>query len=113
MLDGSIRLVAIVASFIVAFSFTLFAVDRFRGASDDQVELVDNGTGGTVQVRTDHRSSFRRHLDDAAHGLNSPFDSTVSGTESDWVRRGIPTLLAVALYGFGLGFLARYVKSRS
>lgn len=113
MLDGSIRLFAIVASVIVAFSFTLFAVDRFHSGSDKQVALVDNGRGGTTQVHQDSRSGLRRHLDDAAHALDSPFNGLVSGTDSDWVRRGIPTLFALTLYGLGLGFLARYIKSRS
>lgn len=113
MLDGSIRLVAIVASVIVAFSFALFAVDRFHSGSDEQVALVDNGRGGTTQVHKDSRSGLRRHIDDAAHALDSPFNGMVSGSGSDWVRRGVPTFFALALYGLGLGFLARYIKSRS
>jgi hypothetical protein len=33
-------------------------------------------------------------------------------SRSDWVSRGVPTLLALLVYGLGLGFLARYLASR-
>jgi hypothetical protein len=44
--------------------------------------------------------------------LVAPFAALVSGSESSWVRRGVPTLIALLVYGFGLSFLARYAKGR-
>jgi hypothetical protein len=29
------------------------------------------------------------------------------------VRRGVPTLIALVLYGFGLSFLARFARGRA
>ncbi len=45
--------------------------------------------------------------------LVAPFGSIVSRSDSSWVRRGVPTLLALVIYGFGLAFLARYARGRT
>ncbi len=40
--------------------------------------------------------------------LLSPFAGLAEGAGSQWVRRGVPALLALLVYGFGLGLLARF-----
>jgi len=42
--------------------------------------------------------------------LLKPFAAAVNGSESTWVRRSIPAFLGLVLYGFVLGFLARYAR---
>ena len=44
-------------------------------------------------------------VDDANDVLLGPFTGLVDSNER-WVTHGVPTLLALLLYGFGLGMLA-------
>jgi hypothetical protein len=59
-----------------------------------------------------HESVVRRTLDDASEWLTSPFAALTSGSHSEWAIRGVDLLLALALYGFGVGFLARTLRVR-
>ena len=52
-------------------------------------------------------------IDDADDVLVAPFAPVVSSSESSWVQRGVPTLIALIVYGFGLSFLARFAKGRA
>ena len=45
--------------------------------------------------------------------LVAPFAPVTDSSSSSWVRRGIPTLLALVVYGFGLAFLARFMHGRA
>ena len=51
-------------------------------------------------------------LDEASEQLTSPFAGLVSGSSSEWVIRGVKLLLAFAVYGFGLSYLARVLRVR-
>jgi hypothetical protein len=55
----------------------------------------------------------RETIDDADDVLVAPFAGLVDSSSSSWVRRGVPTLIALVLYGFGLSFLARYARGRT
>jgi hypothetical protein len=55
----------------------------------------------------------REAIDDADDVLVTPFAPLTEGSSSSWVRRGIPTLLALVVYGFGLAFLARFASGRA
>jgi len=57
-----------------------------------------------------HESTLHKTIDDAANDLTSPFAGVVSGSSSQWVIRGVKTLLALLVYGFGFGFLARVLR---
>jgi hypothetical protein len=43
----------------------------------------------------------------------SPFQGIVGRDDSRWVKRGVPALLALLVFGFGLGFLARFMRGRA
>jgi hypothetical protein len=45
--------------------------------------------------------------------LVRPFAFAASNSDSSWVRRGAPAVLALLVYGFGLSFLARYARGRA
>ena len=53
---------------------------------------------------------FHRIADDAANTLTSPFAGITSDTSSEWTIHTVKLLLALAIYGFGLGFLARVLR---
>jgi hypothetical protein len=94
---------------LVTLSFTMFARDQLAGASEHQQQEIVAGSPPApraVPVHTAHGQP-RRFIDAAAHALTSPFDSVVL-SNSAWVSRGVPALLALVVYGLGLGYLARY-----
>ena len=113
MLESALRLLAIVATFFVVVSFGLFARDQFSGASQNQQAEIVAGephVPGVIASKT-HHGQPRRFIDDAASRLENPFDGLVTSS-SDWEKRGVPALLAVLVYGAGLGFVARYAHGR-
>ena len=120
-MEGLLRTAAIVASAIVLVSFGLFAIDETRDFSNRSVAAVAgleatrsaDPTAGEERAREHAHSSVREAIDDADDILVAPFASVTKSSDSSWVRRGIPTLLALVVYGFGLGFLARFMRGRT
>jgi hypothetical protein len=120
-MEGLLRGAAIVASAIVLVSFGLFAVDETRDASERSVAAVEGleATRSANPTQTEERARERAHstvreaIDDADDILVTPFASVTEDSDSSWVRRGIPTLLALVVYGFGLAFLARFMHGRA
>jgi hypothetical protein len=104
---------------IVIASFVVFAVDQTKSASGHQQEELASGapvtrtsnsassTGGTS-----HEGSVHKAIDEASGQLTSPFSGIVSGSSSEWASRGSKLLLALLVYGFGLGYLARVLRVR-
>jgi hypothetical protein len=119
-----IRLMAIAASAIVALGFLLFAVDELRAGSETQQQALTNELEGraTAQqtvsggptselAREQRNGSLREAVDDANDVLLSPFDQLVD-TDDAWVAHGVPALLALLLYGVGLGMLANFLPKQ-
>lgn len=104
MLAKVIRWVAIVTSLLVVVSFVFFADDQLSRASRADQALVNDRPAPVLPVTT-HQGQPRRLVDGAAAELLRPF--SFAGHGSAWARRGFPTLLALLVYGLGLGFLAR------
>lgn len=97
---------------LVCASFVLFAHDQVAGASKHQQnELVAgaSSTPGTARSKPHRVGEPRRFIDNATHTLTSPFTSVVS-SPNPWVKHGIPTVIALLVYGIGLGFLARFAQ---
>ncbi len=94
---------------LVFASFALFVRDELAAGSEHQQQLIA-ATPASAPVPTARPvGQPRRFIDGAAHVLVSPFEGIVA-TDSQWVLHGVTTGLALVLYGFGLGFLARYTK---
>jgi hypothetical protein len=51
-------------------------------------------------------------LDEASGQLTSPFAGVMSGSSSEWATRIVELLLALVVYGFGLGYIARALRVR-
>jgi hypothetical protein len=92
----------------------MFARDQLAGASKHQQNEIIASAPTTAAPVPVHKaqSQPRRFIDGAAHDLTSPFTPLVKGT-SQWALRGVPTLLAILVYGVGLGYLARYSRGMS
>jgi hypothetical protein len=105
-----LRLASIVICIIVIASFALFALDRTKTASNHQASEI---TGAAVSTTTTaHESGVHKVIDEASEQLTSPFAGVVSGSSSEWLIRGVKLLLALAVYGFGLGYLSRVLRVR-
>jgi len=113
-----VRLVAILASGIVLLGFALFAVDEMDRGSKTQQNLLDRETKGAQYdpapiaptpaqeaAREKVNGSFHEIVDDANDVLLRPFTGIVD-SDDRWVSHGVPTMLALLLYGLCLGMLA-------
>lgn len=111
-----LRLASVVISLIAVVSFVLFAANQTKSASGHQQEQLNaEAPGGRPAVQhsgTEHEGSVRKALDEASNELTSPFAGIVSGSNSEWTIRGVKLLLALIVYGFGLGYLARVLRVR-
>jgi hypothetical protein len=119
-----IRLVAIVMSAFVLVGFAFFAVDELDRGSKTQQQALDNELKGASEevppvartsedeaAREAAHSDAREVIDDVNDVLLGPFVDLID-SDNAWVARGVPTLLALLLYGIGLGFLANMLPKQ-
>ena len=107
------RIASFVICAIVVVSFMTFAITQTRSASGRQTEAISGRTAPSDNATSPkHESSVHRGLEEASNGLTSPFAGIVSGASSEWANRGVKLLLALIVYGFGLGYLARVLRVR-
>jgi hypothetical protein len=104
---------------IVLVSFGLFALDQTSSASTHQEQAltapptVETASPKSHTASPSHEGTVRRTIDEASESLTSPFSGVTSGSHSEWVIRAVGLLLALAVYGFGVGFLARALRVRT
>jgi hypothetical protein len=116
-----LRTLAICASVIVGLSFVMFAIDEMDRGSKTQQEALGEETGNREQfavepaptaaqedLREQEHSQVREAIDDADDVLLQPFTGVID-SKSNWVTRGVPTLLALLVYGLGLGLVANFL----
>jgi hypothetical protein len=116
VIERLLRILAISLSLIVAAGFCMFAVDEFNRASSHQTNELAGfeqpaPTPAGERQRELRHSNLREYIDDANDVLLSPFTGIVT-SGSRWAQRGVPTLLGLFLYGFGLGYLSRFTRGR-
>ena len=113
---GLLRLASLVICLIVIASFAIFAIDQTKSASVHQQQELKVGTKEALTnpptKASTHESSVHEAIDEASNQLTSPFSGITSGSSSEWAIHGVNLVLALAVYGFGLGFLARVVRVR-
>ncbi len=119
-----IRLMAIAASAIVALGFVMFAVDELNEGSQTQQQALQSELEGGAspavvaatapsdeEAREQQHGSVREAIDDANDVLLNPFDGLVD-SDNAWVQHAVPALLALLLYGVGLGMLANFLPKQ-
>ena len=119
-----IRLVAIVMSGFVLVGFAFFAADEMdRGSKTQQRALANQLEGSAPEdipiaptpadeaAREAAHGDLRETVDDVNDVLLGPF-TNLADSNQVWVARGIPTILALLLYGVGLGFLANMMPKQ-
>jgi hypothetical protein len=112
-----IRLAAILTSIVVLLGFAFFAVDEMDKGSKTQQSALGEGTGtpaspeavaptpGEEAARERRNGGPRELVDDANDVLLAPFANLID-SDNGWVHHGVPAVLALLLYGVGLGLLA-------
>ncbi len=114
-LAAILRVGSRIACLIVVVSFALFAINQTGNASTHQQEalLGTNGRAGDKPAAQPAKEGeVRKTIDEVAAKLTSPFSSVTSGSTSQWAIRGVGTLLALLVYGVGVGFVARLLRLR-
>jgi hypothetical protein len=117
VLERPLRYLAIVLSLFIAIGFMLFALEDIDRASTGTQNRIA-GYSATSPTPAGERERERRHgqvreiIDDVNDQLLAPFAGISDNADSRWARRGIPSLLGLLVYGFGLGYLARFMTAR-
>jgi biotin carboxyl carrier protein len=108
------RLASVLLCLIVAASFLMFAVQQTEAASGHQTEVASSVSGAAAPSPTApaRKGTVHKAIDEAAEKVTSPFAGLVSSTNSQWASEGLKLLLTLAIYGFGLGYLARVIRVR-
>jgi hypothetical protein len=120
VIERALRFAAVACSLLVVAGWGWFAIDETSAASKDSVaEIAGQQAARTAspdpdQERDREKVNSRVHewIDDANDVLLRPFSSITEDSSSKWVRRSIPAVLALIVYGFGLGLLARVAAGR-
>jgi hypothetical protein len=117
-----IRYVAIAISAVIVLGFALFAVNEMdKGSEAQQAKLEEelghdpndliNPSAHDEAFREAHQGKFHETIDDVNDVLLAPFVDLVD-SDSAWVNHGIPALLGLLIYGFGLGLLANMLPKQ-
>jgi hypothetical protein len=111
--ESPLRFISIVASLLIVTGWLAFAIDQTRDGSEESQQGIVANTVATPAPGAVHHSAARRKLDSINHTLLSPFRSVTGDGASDWMRHSVPAILGLLVYGFGLGYLARFTHGRA
>jgi hypothetical protein len=118
VVEGALRLAALVLSGIVLLGFALFVVQEAAGASRQTTEDIAGSERVVAPAPTSREERLRERQNSAAHEavedandvLLAPFAWVVPEGSGAWAQRGLPTLVGLLVYGLGLGYLARFTR---
>lgn len=123
MIARIVTWVSTIATVVLVISFGLFAYAQARYGSEQQRDKVGDAaepttartnihqadpTPKTERERERKHGAVREAIDDVDDVLVSPF-AGITDSNSIWVQRGLPTLLALLVFGLGLRLLAGYL----
>jgi hypothetical protein len=111
-----LRIGSRIACLFVIASFGLFVIDQASSASTHQQEAVNGTNGGptsTPASSSGKEDEAHKVIDEVAGKLTSPFSGITANSTSQWVIRGVGTVMALLVYGVGFGFLARFLRLRA
>jgi len=119
-----VRVIAILCSALVLLGFAYFATDEMDRGSRTQQNKLDRELEGDLTdpapiaptsiqeaARERENGKFREAVDDSNDILLGPFTNVVDSNDR-WVSHGVPAVLALLLYGLGLGMLANMLPKQ-
>ena len=121
MLERILRAASLVACLAVVAGWLFFAYDQTKSASDlSRSEVAGQAAARKADPSPDQErardalhSQPRLAIDDANDVLLKPFAGVAGDSGSKWMRRSVPAVLALLVYGAGVGFLLRYSRGRA
>ncbi|HWI22101.1 MAG TPA: hypothetical protein VNT22_05735 [Baekduia sp.] len=121
MFRTPLRLLAIGCSLLIGAGWLMFALDESRSASETSAQIVAGNDAATradlspdeERAREEIHSDAREYVDDANDILLKPFAGISADSDNKWVRRTVPAIIGLLVYGFGLGYLARFSSGRA
>ena len=123
MIARVVTWISTIAALVLVVSFGLFALDQARDGKKQELDRLQAEVGPTnaaanvnqadpsartERARESKHGDVREAIDDVNDVLVSPFSGVVD-SKSIWVERGVPSLLALLLFGVGLRILATYL----
>jgi len=116
-----VKFASVALCLVVIASFALFAINRTSDASAHQQREVNGETAGgagepSSAIAPDsggRKGSARRTIDEISEAVTSPFAALTEGSSSEWVIHSVDLAVALVVYGFGLGYVARTIRVRS
>lgn len=118
MIQSLLRYASIAICAIVLISFAMFVTDQSQSGSAKEVATLNSEGSGTAQQQpgapapkqaAKPHGQPRKAIDDADKTILGPFNGVVSSSSGKWARKGVPSLLALIVFGFGLNVLAGYM----
>lgn len=120
MIAKILRWASILACAFITLSFLFFAADQTSNASKNSVREISgesnvkaesitklpNPPPAVEKVREAENDKFHEFVEDVDDVLLSPFTG-ISNSSNIWIRRIIPLLLGLLVYGLGGLYLAR------
>lgn len=123
MIARAVTWASTIAALVLVASFGLFAIDQARDGSKQQVAKLGSKlepsnaatnvnqaapSPRTERAREKKHGDAREAIDDVNDVLVAPFSGVVH-SDSIWTQRGVPSLIALLLFGVGLRVLATYL----
>lgn len=115
--------VSTIATIVLVVSFGMFVLDQARSGSKQQISKLGrqleptnaatnvnqaDPSPRTERARERKHGTVREAIDDVDDVLVSPFAGVVQ-SKSIWVQRGVPSLIALLVFGVGLRMVAAYL----
>ena len=111
-----LRLASRIVCVIVIASFAIFAYEQASEASTNQKNAVTGTSVGAAPLgrvkSSSSKGTVHRVIDEAASALTSPFSGITAGSTNQWAIRGVGLVMALLVYGLGVGYLARMLRLR-
>ena len=117
-----LKLASLALCLVVIASFALFVINRTSDASAHQQQVVNGETSAGVAgepsspIAPDsggRKGSARRTIDEISEAVTSPFSALTERSSSEWVIHSVDLAVALLVYGFGLGYIARTIRVRA
>jgi hypothetical protein len=120
VLERLLRIASIACSLLVVAGWAWFAADETRAASQQTQEEIAGQRAASVAdpdpnqelARERVHSKVQETVDDGNDLLLRPFAPLAQSSSDKWVQRTVPAVLALLVYGFGFGVLARTLAGR-
>lgn len=113
-----LRLASVLICGTVIVSFGIFAIGETKTASTQQQATLSSGaasastTPAPAAAPPARESSLHRDIDEVSEFFTSPFNGIVPASSGEWLQRSFLLILALAVYGFALGFFTRWLSVR-